>query len=91
VRDGAKPLAEALHEYEAEMLHYSAEAVLESRKQMDARDVSHRPVLGPIQPCHCANGNAFRERRSSTEAPYVRIGDAAAQSGSGQGQTVVQR
>jgi 2-polyprenyl-6-methoxyphenol hydroxylase-like FAD-dependent oxidoreductase len=49
VRDGAKPLVEALHEYEAEMLQYSAEAVLESRKQMDAQDVSHRPVLGPIQ------------------------------------------
>jgi flavin-dependent dehydrogenase len=49
VRDGAKPLVEALHEYEAEMLQYSAEAVLESRKQMDARDMSHRPVLGRIQ------------------------------------------
>jgi 2-polyprenyl-6-methoxyphenol hydroxylase-like FAD-dependent oxidoreductase len=49
VRDGAKPLVEALHEYEAEMLQYSAEAVLESRKQMDARDLSHRPVVGRIQ------------------------------------------
>jgi 2-polyprenyl-6-methoxyphenol hydroxylase-like FAD-dependent oxidoreductase len=49
VRDGAKPLVTALHEYEAEMLEYSAEAVLASRKQMDARDISHRPVLGRIQ------------------------------------------
>jgi 2-polyprenyl-6-methoxyphenol hydroxylase-like FAD-dependent oxidoreductase len=48
VRDGKKPLIEALHEYEGEMLLYSAEAVLESRKQMDARSVSHWPVLGRI-------------------------------------------
>jgi 2-polyprenyl-6-methoxyphenol hydroxylase-like FAD-dependent oxidoreductase len=49
VRDGTKPLFEALHEYEAEMLKYSAEAVLESRKQMDAQDIIHRPVLGRMQ------------------------------------------
>jgi len=49
VRDGVRPLLKALHDYEAEMLEYSAEAVLESRKQMDARDISHKPVLGRIQ------------------------------------------
>ena len=31
-----KPLVEAIHEYEAEMLRYSTKAVLESRKQMNA-------------------------------------------------------
>lgn len=46
---GGRPLVEALHDYEAEMLEYSARAVLESRKQMDANGLSHRPVLGRIQ------------------------------------------
>jgi 2-polyprenyl-6-methoxyphenol hydroxylase-like FAD-dependent oxidoreductase len=49
VRDGIKPLLQALHEYEVDMLQYSAEAVLESRKQMDANSLIHRPVLGRIQ------------------------------------------
>jgi 2-polyprenyl-6-methoxyphenol hydroxylase-like FAD-dependent oxidoreductase len=44
-----KPLIEALHEYEVEMLTYSKDAVLDSRKQMDARSVIHKPVLGRIQ------------------------------------------
>src|ERR1700722_4673552 len=49
VEKGRKPLVEALHEYELEMLTYSKEAVLESRKQMDARSISHKPVLGRMQ------------------------------------------
>ena len=49
VDSGRKPLVEALHEYEVEMLAYSKDAVLESRKQMDARSVSHKPVLGRLQ------------------------------------------
>jgi 2-polyprenyl-6-methoxyphenol hydroxylase-like FAD-dependent oxidoreductase len=49
VNNGSKPLVEALHEYEVEMLAYSEDAVLESRKQMDARSISHKPVLGRIQ------------------------------------------
>jgi 2-polyprenyl-6-methoxyphenol hydroxylase-like FAD-dependent oxidoreductase len=49
VRDGLKPLIPALHEYEVEMLTYSKDAVLESRKQMDARAISHKPVLGRMQ------------------------------------------
>jgi 2-polyprenyl-6-methoxyphenol hydroxylase-like FAD-dependent oxidoreductase len=49
VNNGSKPLIEALHEYEVEMLAYSKDAVLDSRKQMDARSVSHKPVLGRIQ------------------------------------------
>jgi 2-polyprenyl-6-methoxyphenol hydroxylase-like FAD-dependent oxidoreductase len=44
-----KPLIQALHEYEVEMLTYSRDAVLESRKQMDARSISHKPVLGRMQ------------------------------------------
>jgi hypothetical protein len=31
------------------MLRYSTEAVLESRKQMNANDMIHKPVLGRIQ------------------------------------------
>jgi 2-polyprenyl-6-methoxyphenol hydroxylase-like FAD-dependent oxidoreductase len=49
VGDGKKPLLAALHDYEAEMLEYSREAVLESRKQMDARSIAHKPLLGRIQ------------------------------------------
>jgi 2-polyprenyl-6-methoxyphenol hydroxylase-like FAD-dependent oxidoreductase len=49
VRDGAAPLVEAIHAYEAEMLRYSTEAVLESRKQMNARDLIHKPMLGRVQ------------------------------------------
>jgi 2-polyprenyl-6-methoxyphenol hydroxylase-like FAD-dependent oxidoreductase len=49
VRDELNPLIQALHEYEVEMLTYSKDAVLDSRKQMDARSVSHKPVLGRMQ------------------------------------------
>ena len=44
-----KPLVDAIHAYEVEMLRYSTEAVLESRKQMNANDMIHKPVLGRIQ------------------------------------------
>ena len=46
---GRKPLIVAIHEYETEMLRYSTEAVLESRKQMDANDLIHKPIIGRIQ------------------------------------------
>ena len=49
VSEGRKPLAAAIHEYEVEMLRYSTEAVIESRKQMNEGDLIHRPVLGRIQ------------------------------------------
>lgn len=49
VTDGCKPLLQALHEYEVEMLTYSKDAVLDSRKQMDANSVIHKPVLGRLQ------------------------------------------
>lgn len=49
VSDSRKPLLEALHEYEVEMLAYSKDAVLDSRKQMDANSVAHKPVLGHLQ------------------------------------------
>ncbi|HEY2038608.1 MAG TPA: FAD-dependent monooxygenase, partial [Edaphobacter sp.] len=48
VRDGEKEMLDALRAYEAQMLQYSRVAVLESRKQMDARDPIHRPVLGRV-------------------------------------------
>jgi 2-polyprenyl-6-methoxyphenol hydroxylase-like FAD-dependent oxidoreductase len=49
VRNDNKPLVQAIHDYEVEMLRYSTEAVLESRKQMNANDLIHKPVLGRIQ------------------------------------------
>lgn len=48
VRDGKTELIAALHAYEAEMLEYSKDAVIDSRKQMDANDPIHKPVLGRI-------------------------------------------
>ena len=46
---GEKLLVEAIHGYEAEMLRYSTEAVRDSKKQMDANDMIHKPVIGRIQ------------------------------------------
>ncbi len=46
VRDGKQDLIPALHAYEAEMLRYSAIAVLNSRKEMDANDILHKPIVG---------------------------------------------
>jgi 2-polyprenyl-6-methoxyphenol hydroxylase-like FAD-dependent oxidoreductase len=46
---GRRTLAPAIREYEAEMLRYSAEAVRESKKQMNASDMIHRPVVGRVQ------------------------------------------
>ena len=43
---GTKPLLDAVRAYEAEMLDYSRDAVISSRKQMDARAMIHRPVAG---------------------------------------------
>jgi 2-polyprenyl-6-methoxyphenol hydroxylase-like FAD-dependent oxidoreductase len=48
VRQG-KPLIPAIHEYEAEMLRYSTEAVIKSRQQMNANDAIHKPIIGRIQ------------------------------------------
>jgi 2-polyprenyl-6-methoxyphenol hydroxylase-like FAD-dependent oxidoreductase len=48
VRDGQKPLLQAIHEYEAEMIEYGFDAVIKSREQNDARDAIHRPVIGRI-------------------------------------------
>jgi 2-polyprenyl-6-methoxyphenol hydroxylase-like FAD-dependent oxidoreductase len=49
VHQGRKPLVQAIHDYEAEMLRYSTEAVAESRKQMRSSDLTHRPVVGSLQ------------------------------------------
>jgi 2-polyprenyl-6-methoxyphenol hydroxylase-like FAD-dependent oxidoreductase len=49
VYQGRKPLVPAIGEYEAEMLRYSAEAVAESRKQMNSADLIHRPIIGALQ------------------------------------------
>jgi len=46
---GRKPLLEAIQAYEVEMLRYSTEAVQESKKQMDAGDLAHRPIVGRFQ------------------------------------------
>jgi 2-polyprenyl-6-methoxyphenol hydroxylase-like FAD-dependent oxidoreductase len=49
VQQGKLPLVAAIHRYEAEMLRYSTEAVIESRKQMSASDAIHKPFVGDIQ------------------------------------------
>lgn len=46
---GRKPLLPAIHDYEVEMLRYSTEAVLASRKQMNAGDTLHKPIIGGLQ------------------------------------------
>jgi 2-polyprenyl-6-methoxyphenol hydroxylase-like FAD-dependent oxidoreductase len=45
-RDGATPIPDAIHTYEAAMIQYGFDAVLKSRQQMDARDPIHKPILG---------------------------------------------
>jgi 2-polyprenyl-6-methoxyphenol hydroxylase-like FAD-dependent oxidoreductase len=49
VRQGRAALAPAIQGYEAEMLRYSAEAVKDSKKNMSASDLIHRPVVGALQ------------------------------------------
>ncbi|MBN9509399.1 MAG: FAD-dependent monooxygenase [Alphaproteobacteria bacterium] len=49
VHQGRKPLLQAIHDYEIEMLRYSTEAVAESRKQMNSADLIHRPIVGRLQ------------------------------------------
>jgi 2-polyprenyl-6-methoxyphenol hydroxylase-like FAD-dependent oxidoreductase len=46
---GRKPLIQAIHNYEVEMLRYSSEAVKASKKQMNSTDPIHRPVIGRLQ------------------------------------------
>ncbi len=48
VREGERDLLSAIHAYEGEMLEYSRHVVLESRKQMDARDAIHKPLIGRL-------------------------------------------
>lgn len=47
-RDGRMPTTQAVRDYEAEMIRYGFEAVLESRKQMDGDGLVHRPVIGRL-------------------------------------------
>lgn len=49
VHQGRKPLVQAIHDYEVEMLRYSAEAVRASKKQMSSADLIHRPIVGGVQ------------------------------------------
>lgn len=46
---GRRPLLDAIRAYEAEMLRYSSEAVQASKKQMDSRDLIHKPWTGALQ------------------------------------------
>jgi 2-polyprenyl-6-methoxyphenol hydroxylase-like FAD-dependent oxidoreductase len=48
-QQGRKTLTRAIGEYEAEMLRYSSEAVIESRKQMNSNDRIHKPFAGRLQ------------------------------------------
>jgi 2-polyprenyl-6-methoxyphenol hydroxylase-like FAD-dependent oxidoreductase len=48
VRDGRRPLLEAIGAYEARMRDYGYEAVLRSRQDMDGHGLIHRPYLGRL-------------------------------------------
>jgi 2-polyprenyl-6-methoxyphenol hydroxylase-like FAD-dependent oxidoreductase len=48
VRDGKRPLLQAVQEYEAEMRRYGFEAVLKSKEQMDGAAAMHKPVVGRL-------------------------------------------
>jgi 2-polyprenyl-6-methoxyphenol hydroxylase-like FAD-dependent oxidoreductase len=48
VRDGVQSLPQAVHEYEAAMIAYGFAAVEASRRQMDGRDLIHRPGIGRV-------------------------------------------
>lgn len=47
-RNGKKSVLQGIHEYEAEMIRYGFEAVLESRKQMDDKTMVHKPIIGRV-------------------------------------------
>ena len=49
VHQARMPLIPAIHQYEAEMLRYSSEAVIASRAQMNGNDAIHKPVVGRVQ------------------------------------------
>ncbi len=83
VRDGKRELIPALQAYEKEMLHYSAKAVIESRKQMDANDLIHRPVVGRVLLAAMRTGMrvvnrvpAFKRKMLADEMRLRRIEDA---------------
>ena len=59
---GRVPLLQAIHEYEAEMISYGFEAVLESRKQMNGRDPIHKPVVGRLVLAGMRSGMRFVNR-----------------------------
>jgi 2-polyprenyl-6-methoxyphenol hydroxylase-like FAD-dependent oxidoreductase len=46
---GEKSLIQSIHDYEVEMLRYSTEAVIASRKQMNSNDKIHKPIIGGLQ------------------------------------------
>jgi 2-polyprenyl-6-methoxyphenol hydroxylase-like FAD-dependent oxidoreductase len=77
VQNDNKPLVEAIHDYEAEMLRYSTEAVLESRKQMNANDIIHKPVLGRVQLAAMRGGmrvvNAFPALKQRITQKIMRV------------------
>jgi len=78
---GRKPLVEAIHEYEVEMLRYGSEAVKESRKQMNSKDLIHRPVVGRLQLAlirgvmHAINAVPVLKRRALQNVMRVRGGN----------------
>lgn len=49
VQQARMPLVPAIHQYEAEMLRYSSEAVIASRAQMNGNDTIHKPFAGSMQ------------------------------------------
>lgn len=48
VRDGRKPLVQAIHDYEGKMIDYGFKAVLESKKQTSGDQPIHKPYVGRL-------------------------------------------
>jgi 2-polyprenyl-6-methoxyphenol hydroxylase-like FAD-dependent oxidoreductase len=80
-RDGRMPMLQAVHDYEAEMIRYGFEAVLESRKQMDGDGLIHRPVIGRVAlaasrtAVRIVNRVPWLKRRMAEKLDRIREGD----------------
>jgi len=48
VRDGQQSVVDAVRQYEARMVEYGFDAVLESRKQMSGNSPMHKPIIGRL-------------------------------------------
>lgn len=76
-RDGKMNLLEAVREYEARMVDYGFDAVLQSRKQLSADNPLHKPVIGRLVLAGMRTGMrvvnhipSIKKRMAEQEAAY---------------------